>query len=416
MPVVPVFEHSRGVLYCGDALTILRELPEASVHCCVTSPPYWGLRDYGTAKWEGGAADCDHKVQELRRGLGLKDSPASTRGGGIKAAEVGWITAREECPHCGARRMDQQLGLERTPEEFVTRMVAIFQEVRRVLRDDGTLWLNIGDSYSQGGNGGHQTSDSFHGHNKREGDRSRIPKVCPPGLKPKDLVGIPWMLAFALRADGWWLRSEIIWAKPNPMPESVTDRPTKAHEQIFLLAKSERYYYDVNAIREPATLDRDPEDRTPAFWHQGTRGHADPRYQRTNGKHSATDPQAPGRRMVENVARARAEGGAHDSPFGHTRNKRSVWSVATKGFPGAHFATFPQALIRPCILAGSPEGGTVLDPFMGSGTTGLVSKENGRSFIGIELSPEYCKLAKKRLRQENFDFAPGTANVNAGSQ
>ena len=150
MPVVPVFEHSRGVLYCGDALTILRELPEASVHCCVTSPPYWGLRDYGTAKWEGGAADCDHKVQELRRGLGLKDSPASTRGGGIKAAEVGWITAREECPHCGARRVDQQLGLERTPEEFVTRMVAIFQEVRRVLRDDGTLWLNIGDSYSQG--------------------------------------------------------------------------------------------------------------------------------------------------------------------------------------------------------------------------------------------------------------------------
>ena len=231
--------------------------------------------------------------------------------------------------------------------------------------------------------------------------------MCPPGLKPKDLVGIPWMLAFALRADGWWLRSEIIWAKPNPMPESVTDRPTKAHEQIFLLAKSERYYYDVHAIREPATLDRDPEDRTPAFWHQGTRGHADPRYQRTNGKHSATDPQAPGRRMVENVARARAEGAAHDSPFGHTRNKRSVWSVATEGFPGAHFATFPQALIRPCILAGSPEGGTVLDPFMGSGTTGLVSKENGREFHRDRIEPGVLQARKEAATSGELRFRAG---------
>src|ERR1700679_30130 len=375
--MLPFYEDSCGLLYCGNALSVLRELPEDSAHCCITSPPYWGLRDYGVAG---------------------------------------------------------QLGLEPTPEEFISRLMEVFQEVRRVLRDDGTLWVNIGDSYySDAGRDRQPTTKSgdrvpsgwtnraaprrVHAVRKgkdcdpkRAGAKGQPLGVCTaPGLKPKDLVGIPWMLAFALRADGWYLRSEIIWAKPNPMPESVQDRPTKAHETIFLLAKSQRYVYDVDAIRVPATLERDPEDRTPAFCHKGARGHADPRYQRTNDKHAATDPQAPGRRMVDNVARARAEGAAHDSPFGHTRNKRSVWTVATEPFPEAHFATFPQALIRPCVLAGCPEGGTILDPFSGAGTTALVAKENGRRFVGIELSPEYCKMQVKRLSQEVLPL--GTANA-----
>jgi DNA modification methylase len=400
--VQPVFEHSRGVLYCGDSLAVLRELPEASVHCCVTSPPYWGLRDYGTAQWEGGDPACDHK-REMNWPDPKNPNANSANGHGAASQKLGG-----DCAKCGARRIDQQLGLERTPEEYISRMAEVFREVRRVLRDDGTLWLNIGDSYASQGaaHGGREDNQSGVGakrtHAAGAGDQN--PRMAPADLKPKDLVGVPWMLAFALRADGWYLRSEIIWAKPNPMPESVIDRPTKAHEQIFLLAKSMSYFYDVDAIREPATLDRDPEDRTPAFWHHGTRNHADPRYQRTNGKHNATDPQAPGRRMVENVARKRAEGAAHDSPFGHTRNKRSVWTVATEAFPEAHFATFPQALIQPCILAGCPEGGTVLDPFSGAGTTSLVAKENGRRFIGIELNPDYCKMAAKRLAQEVLDL------------
>jgi DNA modification methylase len=367
--VQPVFEHSRGVLYCGDSLAVLRELPEASVHCCVTSPPYWGLRDYGTAQWEGGDPACDHK-REMNWPDPKNPNANSANGHGAASQKLGG-----DCAKCGARRIDQQLGLERTPEEYISRMAEVFREVRRVLRDDGTLWLNIGDSYASQGaaHGGREDNQSGVGakrtHAAGAGDQNA--RMSPAGLKPKDLVGIPWMLAFALRADGWYLRSEIIWAKPNPMPESVTDRPTKAHEQIFLLAKSQKYHYNADAIAEQA----DP----------------------INWRDSATRRRRPPPGMAEDSGFLK--GRKYES-----RNKRSVWTVATEPFPEAHFATFPQALIQPCILAGCPEGGTVLDPFSGAGTTALVAKENGRRFIGVELNPGYCKIAAKRLAQEVLDL------------
>lgn len=406
----PFYEHSRGVIYCGEALNTLRLLPEASAHCCVTSPPYWGLRDYGTAKWEGGSSeDCDHSYNH---GVQGKSGERADR------TFTGQAIYKRDCGKCGARRSDQQLGLEATPEEFIARTVEIFRELRRVLRDDGTLWVNIGDSYSNdtkwGGSSGGTNSTSAAGY---QGQRIRRGKDCDPkrgsaapgqpmgrcnGLKPKDLVGIPWMLAFALRADGWFLRSEIIWAKPNPIPESVSDRPTKAHETIFLLAKSQKYFYDSEAIAE-ASMGK--EFRRPFGWADaGDHSAIDHSTRRTKGKHSVTAAQASGNRMVKSVARARAPGAAHDSPFGETRNKRSVWTVATQPFPEAHFATFPPKLIEPCILAGCPDGGTVLDPFSGAGTTCLVAKERGRRFIGIELSEDYCKMQAKRLSQEVFSF------------
>ncbi len=294
----------------GDCLDLLRAMPDESVQTCVTSPPYWGLRDYGH---------------------------------------------------------DGQLGLEETPEQYVENMVAVFREVRRVLRDDGTLWLNLGDSYTSGGRDGHGTRVGYKQQTNRgmNGDRDPVRAPQPPGLKPKDLVGIPWMVAFALRADGWYLRSDIIWAKPNPMPESVTDRPTKAHEYLFLLTKGLRYYYDAEAIRERAECDR---MRGPAH-------HPDPIS--TNGN----------------------SGLAHRPLTGH-RNKRSVWTVTTQPFSGAHFATFPPKLIEPCILAGSAEGDTVLDPFAGAATTGVVACRHNRSFVGLELNPEYVELGRNRIRDD----------------
>lgn len=303
----------------GDVIERLRELPDESVHCCVTSPPYWGLRDYGV---------------------------------------VG------------------QLGLERTPEEYVARMVEVFREVRRVLRSDGTLWLNIGDSYCSGGREGHGTRVGYKQSTNRgandETSCERAPQ--PPGMKPKDLVGIPWMLAFALRADGYWLRSEIIWHKPNPMPESVTDRPTKAHEQIFLLTKSQRYYYDAEAIKE------------------------------TSIKGAAGSKFNTGKTALHQLERSSNAERTEDG----IRNKRSVWTVATQPTPEAHFATYPIALIEPCILAGCPPDGTVLDPFAGSGTTGLAALKHGRRFIGIELNPEYIEIARHRLTSKMPLFAPST--------
>jgi DNA modification methylase len=294
----------------GDALTILKTLSDESVNCCVTSPPYWGLRDYG---------------------------------------------------------VEGQLGLERTPEEYVAKMVEVFREVKRVLRDDGTLWLNLGDSYcgSNGNRNAACTDDNW----KRGGhieNGYKKPQSIIEGLKPKDLVGIPWMVAFALRADGWYLRQDIIWKKPNPMPESVTDRCTKAHEYIFLMSKSQRYFYDAAAIAEDVVNEK---------W------------------------KFDGAKRIERVA---ATGGAISGGTGDvvsggpTRNKRSVWTVSTAPFPGAHFATFPPKLIEPCILAGCPIGGTVLDCFGGSGTVGMVAENNGRNSILIELNQKYCEMAKKK--------------------
>jgi len=373
----------------GDCREVLKTLPDCSVHCCVTSPPYWGLRDYGH---------------------------------------------------------DSQIGLEQTPEDYVAEMVAVFREVRRVLREDGVLFLNLGDSY-WGGKGQNGTSKAL-GNAKERGyqqPRGTIVSEMRPQdgkhdtLKPKDLVGIPWRVAFALQADGWYLRQDIIWAKPNPMPESVTDRCTKAHEYIFLLAKSERYYYDNEAVKEAATTPVD-----------------DPRNVRT--KNNGEDAVA---------TKIRGEDTQCGTPSPGTRNRRSVWTVATQPYSGAHFATFPPALITPCIMAGTSERGccpkcgkpwervvekpempkvetstldrygtgdagvhrkvgqayqdwraanpdrttgwcpgcscggepvpcTVLDPFGGSGTTGSVASGLGRAAVLVELNPEYAKLAQDR--------------------
>ena len=273
---------------------------------------------------------------------------------------------KDQCPDCGAIKRDMQLGLEETPEEYVENMVKLFREVRRVLRDDGTLWLNLGDSYartpnSQISQGGLCASKNDHlkyeyQHKKDYGNV----------IKPKDLVGIPWMVAFALRADGWYLRQDIIWHKPNPMPESVKDRCTKAHEYIFLLSKSKKYYYDHVAIKEDGVIKA------------GTRG----------AKGSIE------RQKIKGVNARPPEYKVYDGK----RNKRSVWTVTTKPFKGAHFAVFPMDLIEPCVLAGCPEGGTVLDPFGGSGTTGLVAKQNKRNAVLIELNPKYIDIAEDRIK------------------
>ena len=273
---------------------------------------------------------------------------------------------------------------------------AVFREVWRVLRDDGTLWLNVGDSYATRGSRGH---------------RRKAYAQCAPGLKEKDLVGIPWMLAFALRADGWYLRSDIIWSKPNPMPESVTDRPTKAHEYLFLFAKGERYYYDAAAIREP--LSSDPSSwKSPDGWDtsSGNGAHGSiHRLGREKGKRRSGNKERKFRGDHGGVEGSRSHRGFGVPWEGDSRNRRTVWTVATKPFKSAHFATFPPELITPCILAGAPRGGVVLDPFGGAGTTGLVADRLGRDSILIELNPAYAAMARERIRRD----APLLAQVEA---
>lgn len=328
----------------GCCLSLLAALPDKSVHTCITSPPYFGLRDYGIAG---------------------------------------------------------QLGLEHTPTEYVASMVAVFREVRRVLRDDGTLWLNLGDSYAP--NWSSQRASG--GGGLKANDRERWTRI--PGFKPKQLLGIPWRVAFALQDDGWTLRSDIIWSKPNPMPESVTDRPTKAHEYLFLLSKSETYHYDQGSIAEPVTASTiDRMSQTTLDQQKGS----DRVPGKTNGpmkavlKRSGNKQRRPGsERGCPEGSRANVCGSV---PWeGTTRNKRTVWTVSTKPFSEAHFATYPPELIEPCILAGCPAGGTVLDPFFGAGTTGLVADRYGRHCIGIELNPEYVQIAERRLRRDAGMFA-----------
>ena len=302
----------------GDCRETMREWARQGVKAqtCVTSPPYYGLRDYG---------------------------------------------------HEG------QIGLEETPEQYIEAMVEVFQCVWDVLEDNGTLWLNIGDSYAR--QGGRESDQPRHwdGREKTSGSMHNTRMAQDIGLKPKDLIGIPWMLAFALRADGWYLRQDIIWHKPNPMPESVQDRCTKAHEYIFLLSKSQKYHYDIDAIKEEAhTTDASDRNRDES---------------RLNN--------TPGRTRMAGLTTNHYE----------TKNKRSVWTVTTKPYEGAHFAVFPQDLIEPCILAGAPVGGVVLDPFMGSGTTAQVAQHLGRKYLGCELNPAYAELQNKRLQQPSFEFA-----------
>jgi DNA modification methylase len=302
-------------LLIGDCRERLRELDACSVHTCVTSPPYFGLRDYG---------------------------------------------------------VDGQIGLEGTPDAFIAELVAVFREVRRVLRDDGTLWLNLGDSYASG-RGESQGTDPKQSA-RRFGKRPQDGKL--DGLKPKDLIGIPWRAAFALQADGWYLRQDIIWAKPNPMPESVRDRCTKAHEYLFLLSKGPRYHFDAEAIAEAAAY--------------------------PDGAGNKAAYQVEGERPGEN---ANLGGSLHKIGARDTRNKRSVWTVGSEPFKGAHFATFPPSLIEPCIIAGCPVGGTVLDPFGGAGTTGLVADRLQRNAILIELNPAYAEIARKRLEGDAGMFS-----------
>jgi len=317
--------HAR--ILVGDVRTRLAEIPDGSVRTCITSPPYFGLRDYGTGEWEDGSPDCDHI--------------APPTGGPSKKGQRGKFSAdgqyKNTCRKCGAKRIDAQIGLEETPDEYVANLVAVFSEIRRVLTADGTVWLNLGDSYAGSGKGGQSAEKRSKGWQPEYAN-----KGATYGLKSKDLLGIPWRVAFALQQDGWYLRSDIIWHKPNPMPESVTDRPTKSHEYLFLLTKSPRYYYDHEAIKEPV-VDLD-------------------------GK----------------------------------RNSRDVWTISTKPFKGAHFAVMPEALAEPCILAGSAPGDTVLDPFAGSGTVAVVALRHGRNFVGTELNPEYSEIAQNRI----YDDAP----------
>jgi len=357
-------------IFQGDALPVLKSLPARSVHCCVTSPPYWNLRDYGTGTWEGGDPECKHLVREH----GVLHASRSGLDGGTKTQGHQQEGYRDYCPRCGARRVDQQLGLEKTPEEYIAKVVSVFREVKRVLRDDGTLWLNLGDTYTA--TRSYQVTDRKH-TNVSNSMASNI----PPSLKPKDMIGIPWRVAFALQADGWYLRQDIIWHKPNSMPESVTDRCTKSHEYIFLLSKSSRYFYDADAIKECCKT------------------------------------------------------GDGES----TRNKRSVWTINTVPYKGAHFAVFPPTLPEWCIKAGTSQKGccpkcgapwrrqgfnktiswqptcicpnnipipcTVLDSFGGVGTTGMVAERLGRNSILIELSVEYCDLIRRRINDEWGMFA-----------
>jgi len=308
-------ETEHGILYQGEALTVIESLPDCSVGCCITSPPYWGLRDYGCA---------------------------------------------------------DQLGLEKTPEEYVAKMVELFREVRRVLKADGTLWLNLGDSYATQHITGTTDDKAGWKHGKlSKGYHGRAGGVGG-NIKPKDLVGIPWRVAFALQADGWYLRQDIIWHKPNPMPESVTDRCTKSHEYIFLLTKSARYYYDNEAIREPHICAND---------------------KRNDGqRHTYSDGS-----KYDQIDKNRQQTKTDCVSFHpNGRNKRSVWTVTTKPFKEAHFATFPKDLILPCVLT-TRKDAVILDPFFGSGTTGVVAVENGRDYIGIELNEKYCEIAARRI-------------------
>jgi DNA modification methylase len=311
-------------LRIGDCREILPTLAAGSVHCCVTSPPYWGLRDYGHA---------------------------------------------------------DQIGLEPSLAAHLEQLVLVFREVRRVLRSDGTLWLNLGDSYASLGGGGAQGKHGARANRRHTQRGLKCRRHLPEGVKPKDLLGMPWRIALALQADGWWLRSDIIWSKPNPMPESVRDRPTKAHEYLFLLAKSERYYYDAQAIAEPVvSRDRGPA-RKPDGWASGP------------GSHHVVDHS-----RRERAPKDRAPRLHHESPT-PTRTKRTVWTIPTTPTVESHFATFPRKLVEPCVLAGCPPGGVVLDPFAGTVTVGRVAEDLGRHSLLIEVRPEYAAFAERKTAQ-----------------
>lgn len=438
-----------STIIVGDCREVLRAMPAGSVHSVITSPPYFGLRDYGTGEWVGGDPGCDHVAKRIRTGLGMAELSKRYKGGGHKAAKVEEIQYAERCEKCGAERKDSQIGLEATPADHLEVIVSVFREVRRVLRDDGTLWLNYGDSYASKqprGSFGDQGDLSTGAHGEK----------VPPrdwsvwNLSAKNLVGMPWRVALALQADGWILRSDIIWSKPNPMPESVRDRPTKAHEYLFLFAKRPRYFYDAEAIREePAGYDR--------------KGGTAPYTANGHVTHGI------GSKSLHQMAKA-------------GRNKRTVWHIPTAPYSGAHFAVFPPNLILPAIQASTSAKGvcsecgapwervvegrryepktvpagvrhvdasrgdktrkldgksaewqaaaasrkttgwrpscdhdaervpaTILDPFGGAGTVGLVCERHGRDSVLIELNADYARQAEERIRDDIPGFLADAA-------
>lgn len=351
--MTPWLQDPDVTLYHGDVLATLREFPAESVDCAVTSPPYWGLRDYGTASWAGGDEECDHKPWVPTQANDPQIRSSGLEGGKtiITTGSIANRVYRSECGKCGATRIDQQLGLEPTPEQYVERMVEVFREVRRVLAAHGTVWLNLGDSYYAAGWESRRRNEVGAGSFDPADRRSHTGIV--DGLKVKDLVGIPWRVAFALQADGWYLRSDIIWAKPNPMPESVTDRPTKAHEYVFLLSKQPRYFFDQEAVREKAEWARWG-DQTNGK-HQGSGSSASWIPDRTKGELQGGRQR---RRYDDNEFKTTDERNTRfqgPSPADGGRNIRSVWEIATQPYPEAHFATFPEELARRCIAAGCPE-------------------------------------------------------------
>lgn len=339
----------KTTILTGDARELLKQIPDNSVQCCVTSPPYFNLRDYGTGVWKDGDMECDHKKETRHQIQGAN----SVRAGRSSIEAQRNETFSKVCATCGAVRTDNQIGLEASPQQYVTKLVMLFREIKRVLRDDGISWLNIGDSYARQGG----TTDT-----------------TALTIKSKDLIGIPWMTAFALRDDGWYLRSDVIWQKSNPMPESTKDRPTSAHEHVFLLSKQERYFYDAAAIAEPMATE------SKARYAYGFGG----------PKNEALRETANRMRMVGEKSAA------------NTRNARNVWTITTNPYKGAHFATMPVELATRCILAGSRPGDTVLDPFGGAGTTAVAANQNGRDAILIELNPDYVALAESRLKVIQF--------------
>ena len=444
----------KATIMVGHVIDALRRLPAESVHCVVTSPPYWGLRDYKLKSQVWGGDSHEHDWGGLLPGRKPGQVPQTKWADVSAIADGQHASAGEFCVQCSAWR--GSLGLEPTPDLYVQHMVEVFREVRRVLRSDGTVWLNLGDSYC--GYWGDRAAleegrpSAADGHGFSMNSRPKYDQFRHTGLKPKDLVGIPWRVAFALQADGWWLRSDIIWSKPNPMPESVTDRPTKAHDYLFLMAKSERYFYDADAIKEPVSK----------FTHP--RGYAGPHEipkQAENGSGIKSNPSFYAATWEQVSA----------------RNKRTVWEIPTQPYPEAHFATFPEALVLPCIQAGTSEKGccaecgapwermvepseryakalgvpwargteeesplvnrnrgqlppgspryaeyltvgwqptcdhsaptvpcTVLDPFVGSGTVLMVAAKNGRHSVGVELQEDYVPLIEQRLRPCEFDL------------
>lgn len=358
-----------NIIEFGDCRIIMKKWIDdgVRVQTCVTSPPYFGLRDYGTGKWIGGDEHCEHEGKSIGNNRNFIDDGG--RLGNKKILSTG------DCLKCGATREDDQIGLEETVDDYVDTLVDVFKQVKDMLADDGTLWLNLGDSYYnyRGGKGQSLTKQTV------SNNLQDLPQVCArrgnkqEGLKEKDLIGIPWRVAFALQANGWYLRQDIIWHKPNPMPESVKDRCTKSHEYIFLLSKNPQYYFDNNSIREPSSSKS-----------EGIR--------------------FGGNKYGDNDDSKFATKSGNVSKEYEMANKRSVWTVTTKPFVGAHFATFPTDLIEPCILAGSKPNDIIFDPFMGSGTTAAVAERLNRQYLGCELNKKYKSLQTERLKQPSLQL------------